>query len=254
MNNKSMKKYVLFLLPAVLCVILTACQTKEEPPEDKQTPPVLLTPYDFSATGTTDLTCDAQWEVSLEAGPPASTGGDSSEVGKLVCRNLQTGEAQILDELFYGPGHSYWHSVQLYPFTGILGSSGFIFDHAEGAAFEALDIYAVSETGPVCIARCNNSLYTADLDRDGSLELLSNYHLMGYLDLFWLGEDGAVRTASLNEAARDLLELDTELISLYIDAETSLLSAKSIDGAVENSIIDPAELFAFVKMRTDAAV
>lgn len=251
MNGNYIKKFA--LLSLLLCAGLTACRSKE-PPAEEQPPPAALSLYCLSGEGTRDLACGGQWEVYIEERQPERFGeGYTGSTGVLLCSNLETGEVQVLDELLYGSEHSYWGSVQLYPFSGILGCDGFIFEHGIGAGYEAFDFYTFDDAGPVRIAECYNTLYTADLNGDGCLELLSSYSI-GYLDVFQAGDSGMIQSYSLNHAAQELLDLDTDKISwvsLHIDSDTGSVAARwQYSGQEpEESTVDPAALLEIEKNR-----
>lgn len=107
-------------------------------------------------------------------------------------------EITVLD---YGPGHPYWSAVSLEPFTDVLGYDGIVFGHDVGTAWHSIDYYAVTDEGVFLMAPCYNDVWQQDLDGDGEQELLSNYHNMGYLDMYQRQSDGQIVCYQLNSTA-----------------------------------------------------
>lgn len=269
----------IFFLAFLFCAGLSACAIRSEPETPPQTipmiaepkpipdTPVTVEPYEIEGPGTKELFYDPNWKFYVQDAEefygadaaPSSQYDALSEYGAavLVCRELSTGHEWVLDELEYGSGHGYWGAVQLYPFTDILGRDGFLFEHPAGAAYTAYDFYEVNDTGSSLIAHCYNAMYTADLDGDGQRELMSNYHLMGYFDLFWTeGENNIVCSCSLNETARDYLGLiPGELVSLYIQEGDGEINARwnvTPDGAsTKERTLDLVSLWKWEKARTE---
>ena len=198
-----MRKPVLFLA-LLFCALLIACSGRPSPEQPPQTAPVIALPettpknpvtvelYELEGPGAKELVYNDKWKFYVQDaaefyGADAETESQYdalSEFGAsvLVCQDLCTGNEWVLDELDYGSEHGYWGEVLLYPFSGILGRDGFLFEHPVGAAYTALDFYEVNDSGTSRIAQCNNNIYTADLDGDGQRELISNYHGRGYLN------------------------------------------------------------------------
>lgn len=272
-----MRKPVLFLA-LLFCALLIACSGRPSPEQPPQTAPVIALPettpknpatvelYELEGPGAKELVYNDKWKFYVQdaaefygADVETESQYDAlSEFGAsvLVCQDLSTGNRWVLDELEYGPGHGYWEKVLLHPFTDILGCDGFLFDYPVGAAYESFDFYEVNDTGTSLIAACSNAVYTADLDGDGRRELMSNYHLMGYLDLFWTeGENNIVCSCSLNETARDYLGLiPGELVSLYIQEGDGEINARwnvTPDGAsTKERTLDLVSLWKWEKART----
>ena len=265
---------LLTLFSILLCCIVTACHTvdaeipekaesiaaPEQPPDDPLPEAVetkvILSPYVPADPGTKDLVYNDHLEFYIQEYETEQSLGGFSTAASLMCRELDTGNEWALDDLGYGSDHSYWSRVQLYPFTGILGYDGFVFEHPLGAGYEVYDFYKVSDSGALCIATCYNTMYTADLDGDGQLELLSNYHNMGYLDLFWGDEDhGSARSCSLNETARDFFDLrpGRDWVGLYVQEETGIATAgwNTDSGTRQSEAVDIAALWEWEKNRTE---
>lgn len=267
------RQLLLIIFAVLLCSLPTACQTVDaempeepdptEPPELTDTfPPVpaeaavVLTPYAPAKPGTKDLAYNDDLEFYMQEYETEQSDGGFSAGASLMCRELGTGNEWALDDLGYGSDHSYWSSVKLYTFTGILGYDGFIFEHPAGVGYEAYDFYKVSDDGAIRIATCYNTIYTADLDGDGQLELLSNYHNMGYLDLFYRDEDhGSAHSCSLNETARDFFDLrpGRDWVGLRVQEETGAITAswEMDDGSSRSEAVDIATLWEWEKNRTE---
>lgn len=259
------KKALPLIVLAVLFESLTACadSTKqaarplEQRVSETVAAPVVATPYLPEGEGTKELFYDDHWKFYLQEYDPDSLSGSGPGTSALVCHDLTTGNEWVLEELEYDSGHSYWGRVLLYPFTDILGRDGFLFQHPVGAAYEAYDFYDVNDTGTSLMASCSNTIYTADLDGDGQPELMSNYHPMGYLDLFWTeGENAIVCSCSLNETARDYLGLvPGELVSLYLqegEGEADARWAVTPDGSSWKSrTLDLVSLWKWERARTE---
>ena len=110
-------------------------------------------------------------------------------------------EWRELQELEYGQDHPYYPDVGVEAFSGALGAWGFRLFYREGAAWNADQYWTVDPSGePVRLAKCWNTAYEEDLDGDGTLEVLTNYHTMGYVQIYD-SRDGQIWAASVNDAA-----------------------------------------------------
>jgi len=102
-----------------------------------------------------------------------------------------------LAQLPFGADHPYWDSIALEEFQNVLGHSGVKIGYSSGSAWYNHDYYALfpqseSDEMAALIATAYNSAYEVDLDGDGQKELLSNYHTMGYLDVFRQEEENII--------------------------------------------------------------
>lgn len=126
------------------------------------------------------------------------------------------GRGMRLDQLGFGPDHPYWETLSLKPFQKVLGHSGVVVGYSSGSTWYNCDYYAIKEESSTdemaaLIAAAYNVVHEVDLDGDGQRELISNYHTMGYLDVFQQGDnDDEIIGLSCNEGARRLLGLPEE--------------------------------------------
>lgn len=171
---------------------------------------------------------------------------EGSTVGVLYYRPAG-GEAVELDFLDYGPEHPFWNSVSLEPFSDVLGADGFIFQYVVGGAWDSADYYAVEGGGAILIAPCHNyDIWQEDLDGDGELELMNNYHAAGFLDVYDR-EGGQVICTQLNDAARDMVYApipEDAWISLTRNPDGSFTASWVEDGRnYERQLGDPTRLY-----------
>jgi len=183
----------LWLMALVALVILTccglvSCQPAEPPPPQVSTDPLFIQPHG-----------DGEFYV-MEELPGEGQEPLSDTVAALYYRSPTHGEYKLAT-LDYGPGHHYWASVSLEPFTDVLGYDGVIFRYPSGSAWNSVDYYALSDYIPFLLAPCYNKVWQEDLDGDGQMELLSNYHTMGYLDVYQRMDNGLVTCVQLNSTA-----------------------------------------------------
>lgn len=254
-----MRKKRLFLL-ALFCAVLTACSGRPPmekvpfTPEPKPVPkdPVRVESYAWQGPGERELIYNDRWKFYVRDSGETEFPGAAA----LVCCDLTAGEERVVAELEYGePFDGYWETVHLYPFTGLLGYDGIIFSHESGAAWLDFDFYTVTDAGPEWIATCWNTIFTADLDGDGQLELLSNYHSRGYLDVIWAAPDGGIHTWSLNDTAQDYLGLGDIWVSLLLHEESAEVEAQwstAPDGVPNQSrMLDLISLWKWEKAQFD---
>lgn len=270
MKPFSRKLIILILGALLLCGAAAACRTAEaetpegpgnipasDPPPEASEAETVLTPYTPEGPGTKDLIYNDHREYLLQEYETEQPDGGFSTGASLIYRGLDTGNEWVLDDLDYGSDHPYWNSMRLYPFTGILGCDGFIFEHPLGACCEVYDFYRVSDAGTLLIATCYNTMYTADLDGDGQLELLSNYLNAGCLDLFWSDEEHwSARSCSLNETALDYFGLHPvrNWVELYVQEGTGVAAAEweTESGLRQSETVDIAALWEWEKNRTES--
>ena len=205
---------ILAALLILSCGWLVSCQPME--PEISPDPAASVsTADDFQAptssgSGTvlsslTLLTSGGAGEFYLSEQEPADGQEAVTEtVAALHYRSSALGD-NVLYTLDYGPDHPYWYAVSLEAFSGVLGYDGAVFSYDIGAAWHAYDYFAVTENSVFLLARCFNDVWTQDLDGDGTEELLSNYHNMGYLDVYQRSGNGHVSVTQVNTSCHGLV-------------------------------------------------
>ena len=199
----------LMVLTAALilsCGSLVSCRSRQDTPPDVSTP---LSDEAASPTFFKEVTLSdgSQFLFRTEEDPSeASFDGFSSWLYW-----MDNGTEHPVTSVPYGPEHHYWESIALDTFSDVMGRSGFTLSYDTGAAWHSVFYYAMDQGYPEFIAGCYNTVWTEDLDGDGRTELLSNYHTQGYLDVHWAAENAANYSAQLNETARRMLNLPSEV-------------------------------------------
>ena len=227
---------LLLLLVLAFCffsVNLVSCQPSQS--FQRETEPLL------------SLTLVGGGEVWLMEEEPRNDQEPLSDTVAAIYYRPVVGEVQDLGALDYGPKHHYWNTVSLEEFSDVLGLDGFILNYQTGTIWNNHDYYAVEDGQADLMAPCHNyDIWQEDLDGDGELELLNNYHASGFLDVYDR-EGGQVICTQLNDAARDvvypLLSEDT-WVSLAHNPDGSFTASWVEDGQKdEQRITHPAGLY-----------
>lgn len=98
-------------------------------------------------------------------------------------------------------------TITAHPFTNVLGHDGFVLSYGVGALSRPIEYYCLDEWGaPVLLASCNITALELDWNGDGTSELLTYYHNMGFTYVYAL-VDGRVLEADVCADADRLLDL-----------------------------------------------
>lgn len=138
-------------------------------------------------------------------------------LSRLMVRDETSGEILNLTGSFYADLPNY----KLYAFTDILDSDGIVFEYSAGNASAPVLFFGVGEDIELLVEG-DGSVYTGDLDGDGVTEVIwSTIGAFPFTYISWLGEQGTVVSASLDEAVKgELIQsktINSQISSLFLE-------------------------------------